>query len=66
MNDVEMFESMRNNQASNKSNREVPQDYATEIQALQQCCQHRTHCLVHDIMGFVKVRMHIYIYICEE
>jgi hypothetical protein len=50
-----MFESIRKNEPSNKSKREVPKEYATEIKALEQCCQHRTHCLVYDIVGFLKV-----------
>jgi DNA-binding transcriptional regulator GbsR (MarR family) len=52
---TDMFESIRKNEPSNKSKREVPKEYATEIKALEQCCQHRTHCLVYDIAGFLKV-----------
>lgn len=51
-----MFESIRKNESLTKSKREVPKEYATEIKALEQCCQHRTHCVVHDLVGFVKVR----------
>ncbi|CAF1585207.1 unnamed protein product [Adineta ricciae] len=49
------FETVCKNESTAKSKREIPTDYATEIQAVEQCCQHRTHCFVHDLMGFFKV-----------
>lgn len=52
-----MYESIRLN-SPEKSSREIPQEYQTEIKALDQCCKHRTHCLIHDIVGFIKVRSH--------
>ncbi len=50
-----MFESIRKNESLQKTKKEVPKEYATEIKALELCCQHRTHCAIHDLVGFVKV-----------
>ncbi|CAF1296060.1 unnamed protein product [Adineta steineri] len=47
------YESIRTNNPP-KSKREIPEEYKTEIKALEQCCQHRTHCLIYDITGFIK------------
>ncbi|CAF0893284.1 unnamed protein product [Rotaria sordida] len=49
----DLFESIRTNNSS-KVKREVPEEYKTEIKALEQCCQHRTHCLIYDIVGLIK------------
>jgi len=49
-----LYESIRTNNSA-KSKREIPKEYKIEIQALEQCCQHRTHCLVYDITGLIKV-----------
>ncbi|CAF0906031.1 unnamed protein product [Rotaria sordida] len=49
----DLFESIRTNDSS-KVKREVPEEYKTEIKALEQCCQHRTHCLIYDIVGLIK------------
>jgi len=49
-----IFESHRKNQSAKKAPSEAPTDYATEIKALELCCQHRTHCFVHDLVGFFK------------
>ncbi|UJR14632.1 hypothetical protein I4U23_001626 [Adineta vaga] len=46
-----MFESIRKNESKHEI---VPKDYATEIKAVEQCCQHRTHCLVHDLKELFK------------
>ena len=43
-----------------KSKREIPDEYGTEIQALELCCQHRSHCFVYDIVGFLQVCMSIF------
>ncbi|CAF1573675.1 unnamed protein product [Rotaria sp. Silwood1] len=47
------FESIRTNDSS-RIKREVPEEYKTEIKALEQCCQHRTHCLIYDIVGLIN------------
>ena len=52
-----MYESMRLN-SPDRTSREIPREYQTEIKALDQCCKHRTHCFIHDIIGFIKVRSH--------
>lgn len=31
-------------------------EYRTEIEALERCCQHRTHCFIHIVVGLLKVR----------
>ncbi|CAF0874511.1 unnamed protein product [Adineta steineri] len=49
-----MFESVRKNDSIKKSDTNISNEHQTEILALEQCCQHRTHCLVYDITGFVK------------
>ncbi|CAM4905929.1 unnamed protein product [Rotaria socialis] len=49
-----LFESIRRKEPSKKSKRGVPEEYATEIKALEQCCQHRSHCLVYDVVGFLQ------------
>ncbi|CAF2893273.1 unnamed protein product [Rotaria sp. Silwood2] len=51
---LKLFESIRKKEPSKKSKREVPEEYATEIKALELCCQHRSHCLVYDIVGFLQ------------
>lgn len=55
--DLEMYESIRLNPPG-KTSREIPREYQTEIKALDQCCKHRTHCFIHDIVGFIKVSSH--------
>lgn len=52
--DLDLFEKIRKND-STKSKAEVPKGCNIEIKALEQCCQHRTHCLVYDIVGFIQV-----------
>ena len=54
LNYLEWYESIRTN-SSTKNEREIPREYRTEIKALQQCCQHRTHCTVYDLVGFLQV-----------
>ncbi|CAF3934307.1 unnamed protein product [Rotaria magnacalcarata] len=49
-----LFESIRRKETSKKSKRSVPEEYVTEIKALEQCCQHRSHCLVYDVVGFLQ------------
>ena len=51
---IDWYESIRTNN-SPKGEREVPKEYKTEIKALEQCCQHRTHCLIYDIVGVIQV-----------
>ena len=55
---IDLYESIRTN-ASPKQKREIPEDYKTEIKALEQCCQHRTHCFVYDTVGFIMVKYDI-------
>ncbi|CAF2863280.1 unnamed protein product [Rotaria sp. Silwood2] len=50
---LDLFESIRTNDSS-KLKREVPEEYKTEIKALEQCCQHRTHCLIYDMLGLIN------------
>ncbi len=52
---LEWYESIRTNEPT-KVKREIPEEYKIEIKALEQCCQHRTHCLVHDVVGLLKVK----------
>jgi len=54
-----LYKSIRTNNSA-KSKREIPKEYKIEIQALEQCCQHRTHCLVYDITGLIKVEEQFY------
>ncbi|CAF2939205.1 unnamed protein product [Rotaria sp. Silwood2] len=54
---LKLFESIRKKEPSKKSKREVPEEYATEIKALELCCQHRSHCLVYDIVGFLQIQL---------
>jgi len=49
---LEFYESIRKHQLKK---REIPNEYPTEIQAVERCCQHRTHCFVYDILGFIQV-----------
>lgn len=51
---LDWYETIRTNDPPIQK-REVPAEYKTEIQALEQCCQHRTHCLIYNIAGFIKV-----------
>ncbi|CAF1304951.1 unnamed protein product [Rotaria sordida] len=51
---LKLFESIRKKEPSKKSRQEIPEEYAIEIKALQQCCQHRSHCLIYDIVGFLQ------------
>ncbi|CAF2154983.1 unnamed protein product [Rotaria magnacalcarata] len=48
----DLFESVRKNDSS-KVKREIPEEYKTEIQALEQCCQHRTHCFMYNFVGLI-------------
>ncbi|CAF0875142.1 unnamed protein product [Rotaria sordida] len=32
----------------------VSSEYTTEVRALELCCQHRTHCFVYNLVGFLK------------
>ena len=52
---LDLFDSDQKNSSSKKPKREIPEEYATEIKALEQCCQHRTHCLVYNVVGMLKV-----------
>ena len=51
---IDFYESIRIN-TSLKQKREVPEDYEIQIRALKQYCQHRAHCLIHDIAGLINV-----------
>ena len=51
----DLFESIRKHDTSNVEKSHRPKEYAIEIQALDRCCKHRTHCLIHDIIGMIKV-----------
>ena len=51
--DVDFYENIRIH-GSSTAKREVPKDYQIEIQALEQCCQHRTHCLVYNLVGLMQ------------
>jgi hypothetical protein len=46
-----MFESISSKEPSS----EMPIEYATEVQALELCCQHRSHCLIYNLVGLFKV-----------
>lgn len=54
-----LFESIRKKEPTKKTKRGIPEEYTTEIKALELCCQHRSHCLVHDLVGFIQVRIFI-------
>jgi hypothetical protein len=49
-----LYESIRTNNPP-MIKREIPEEYKTEIKALEQCCQHRTHCFIYNIVGLIKV-----------
>lgn len=49
----DLFESVRKHETVEKAHR--PKDFQTEIGALDLCCKHRTHCLIHDVIGMMKV-----------
>ena len=51
--EIEFYENIRIN-GSPTAKREVPKEYQIEIQALEQCCQHRTHCLVYNLVGLIQ------------
>ena len=52
---IDWYESMRKN-VPPKIEREIPKEYRTEIEALEQCCQHRIHCFVYDVVGLLQVK----------
>jgi hypothetical protein len=54
---IDLFESDKKTSSSKKAKREIPEEYATEIKALEQCCQHRTHCLVYNAVGMLQVEI---------
>ncbi|CAF1194927.1 unnamed protein product [Adineta steineri] len=39
---------------SKNQSSDIPVEYTTEIQALELCCQHRTHCFIYNLIGFFK------------
>ncbi|CAF1123208.1 unnamed protein product [Adineta ricciae] len=45
-----LFKSINHKEKSS----EILSEYATEIQAVERCCQHRTHCFIHNCAGFIK------------
>ncbi|CAF1550296.1 unnamed protein product, partial [Didymodactylos carnosus] len=36
------------------SSTHLPPAYETELSALQLCCQHRTHCFIYNLFGFIQ------------
>lgn len=38
----------------------VAEEYATELRAVELCCQHRTHCFIYNIIGLSKVWLKIH------
>ncbi|UJR32722.1 hypothetical protein I4U23_020181 [Adineta vaga] len=47
---LSLFQSMN----SKEQPSEILSEYLTEVQAVELCCQHRTHCFIYNLVGFFK------------
>lgn len=51
----EFFQSSDEHREKRSIDTKYKDEYSMEIRAVELCCQHRTHCFVHDSFGVLKI-----------